>query len=101
MVQIHPPQPILNGIEVKRLRCLPVTELGAGSTPVSPAFFYQYVTSLNQKTMKKLIQIVAGAYLGFCLGAFCGMSLNMWQYWATIVPTIFLYLYAADIEDEE
>ena len=28
------------GIEVKRLRCLPVTEFGAGSTPVIPAFLY-------------------------------------------------------------
>ncbi len=30
----------LIGIEVKRLRCRPVTAHGAGSTPVSPAFLY-------------------------------------------------------------
>ena len=34
------------GIEVKRLRCRPVTAHGAGSTPVSPAMSKKYSVSL-------------------------------------------------------
>ena len=36
------------GIEVKRLRCRPVTAHGAGSTPVSPAMSKRYSESLIQ-----------------------------------------------------
>ena len=34
-----PPLRQIHGCEVKRLRCLPVTQFGAGSTPVTSAKF--------------------------------------------------------------
>jgi hypothetical protein len=37
---------------------------------------------------------IAGAYLGFALGAFAKLGFKDWQFWAIVLPTIFLFAVA-------
>jgi len=47
---------------------------------------------------KSTLQYIACGYLGFSLSAFVNSSLNSWQYYAIIIPTIILFMISGDMK---